>query len=344
MSWIKKTLFHIARLLGGFALAQHVTRRKLRILCYHGFSITDEHLTAPYVFMRAVTFERRMRILKKRRIPVISLQDGVERLTLGTIANDEAVITLDDGWASNLLVMPILHSFNYPACIYITTEHLTARTDAFNVIVGQMVQRSSKPSVLLQDIHPLLDGHYEIAKDQAAVAAALVEHAAKIKPLSERQQLLEPIAEALGFSYPEFVKNRRFQFLTGEEVTALTSAGVSIQLHTHTHNLPADNFEAAAEEILQNQRIVRNLTGQDARHFCYPSGKYSSHHVDWLSKLGIISATTCDPGLNSADTAPLLLKRYLDSENVSDIEFEAEISGLRELLRQARSRLRNLRS
>jgi hypothetical protein len=33
----------------------------------------------------------------------------------------------------------------------------------------------------------------------------------------------------------------------------------------------------------------------------------------------------------------LLLKRYLDSENTSDIEFEAEISGVRELLRRMRS-------
>lgn len=340
----RRTLFHILRLVGAFAFAQRLTRRKLRILCYHGFSISDEHLTAPYVFMQTQTFERRMRILRKRRLPVISLEDAVERLRVGRIANGETVITLDDGWASNLLVTPLLRSLNYPACIYVTTEHLSARTDAFNVIVGQMILRSNKPSVELHGIHPFLDGQYEISRSPTAAASVLIERAAKIGSLEERQQLLEPIAVALGINYSEFVEKRRFQFLTGEEIKALAASGVSIQLHTHTHNLPGDDFNAVTQEILQNQESIKALTGLEARHFCYPSGKYSNIHVNWLSRLGIVSGTTCDPGFNNATTTPLLLKRYLDSENVSDIEFEAEVSGVRELLRGARSRLRVLLS
>src|SRR5580692_259014 len=117
---LKRGLFHCIRLLGGFPIAQRITRTQLRILCYHGFSISDEHELAPYVFMRTETFERRMRILHKRGLSVISL---------------------DDGWASDLLIMPILESYRFPACVYITTEHLNAGTEAFNVTLAQMVRR-----------------------------------------------------------------------------------------------------------------------------------------------------------------------------------------------------------
>jgi hypothetical protein len=44
--------------------------------------------------------------------------------------------------------------------------------------------------------------------------------------------------------------------------------------------------------------------------------------------MGIVSATTCDPGLASADIHPLLLPRVLDGNDVSPIEFESWASGL----------------
>jgi hypothetical protein len=46
--------------------------------------------------------------------------------------------------------------------------------------------------------------------------------------------------------------------------------------------------------------------------------------------------------LNGAETPRLALRRFLDGEDVAQIEFEAEISGFAELARQARSRLRKL--
>ena len=138
MGWLRRILFHCTRLLGGFALAQHLTRRQLRILCYHGFSATDEHVVNPYVFMRTQTFERRLRILQRRQIPVLSLEEAITKLRAGTISTAETVITFDDGWASNLAVMPILQRFGYPVSIYITTEHLSAGTEAFNVAVHRV--------------------------------------------------------------------------------------------------------------------------------------------------------------------------------------------------------------
>jgi peptidoglycan/xylan/chitin deacetylase (PgdA/CDA1 family) len=339
---LKRVLFHCIRLMGGFAIAQHITRTQLRILCYHGFSITDEHELAPYVFMRVETFARRMRVLHKRGLTVVSLDEAIKRLRANTISNCETVITFDDGWASNLLVMPILERYRFPACIYITTEHLSAGTEAFNVILTQMVQRSRVASVALRNIHPQIDGEYDIARDPAAAAVSLVIAAERIGSLQERQRLLAPLAEALGLDYAAFTANGRFRFVSKQQITALAREGVGIQLHTHTHHLPSTNFEEMANEIQQNRTAITELTGIEPKHFCYPSGEHSPWHPEWLSRSGVASATTCDSGFNDSKTPLLLLKRYLDSENTSDIEFEAEITGVRELLRRMRSGLSSL--
>jgi peptidoglycan/xylan/chitin deacetylase (PgdA/CDA1 family) len=339
MSRLKRMLFHCIRILGGFAIAQRITRNQLRILCYHGFSISDEHELAPYVFMRTQTFARRMHLLRKRGLAVISLDEAVGRLRTGAITAGETVITFDDGWASDLLVMPILENQGFPACIYITTEHLGAGTDAFNVIVAQMVHRSRRKSISLRNLHPQIDGDYEVAADPGAATARLLAAAGEIGSLQECQRLLRPLAEALGLDYAGFVAGGRFQFLSKEQITALAAKGVSIQLHTHTHHLPSENFDEMADEIRRNRAAITDLTGNEPKHFCYPSGEYSPRHPEWLARLGVVSATTCDAGFNQSGDSPFLLKRYLDSEYTSDIEFEAEISGVRELLRRMRSAL-----
>jgi peptidoglycan/xylan/chitin deacetylase (PgdA/CDA1 family) len=339
MRLLKRMFFHCIRLLGGFAIAQRITRTQLRILCYHGFSISDEHELAPYVFMRTETFARRMRILRKRGLTVISLDAAVDRLRAGAITGGETVITFDDGWASDLLVMPILESYRFPACLYITTDHLSAGTEAFNVTLAQMVHRSKKDSISLRNLHPQIDGDYDVASDPAAAATKLLAATEKIGSLQECQRLLGPLSEALGLDYAAFVAGGRFQFLSKDQITALAAKGVSIQLHTHTHHLPSGNFDDMAAEIRKNRAAITDLTGIEPTHFCYPSGEYSPCHPGWLARLGVVSATTCDSGFNDSGDSLMLLKRYLDSEYASDIEFEAEITGVRELLRRMRSAL-----
>jgi peptidoglycan/xylan/chitin deacetylase (PgdA/CDA1 family) len=340
MMGLRSLSLYVLRALGAFAAAQYFTRHSLRILCYHGFSVGDEHEVAPVMFMRAETFERRMRILRKRRIPVLSLEEGVTRLQRGEIANAETVITFDDGWASNLTIaQPILERFGYPVCIYISTEHLTAGTEVFNVAVSYMMHRCGLDTLTLRGLHPQVDGSYEIGRDPAAATLQLIGAAERAWTLVERQRALRPIAQALGLDLDEVLMNGRFRLLSRADIQQLSRGGVNIELHTHTHRLPDHDFSAMAAEIEQNRRAITELLGTIPRHFCYPSGDYSEHHPEWLRKMGILSGTTCDPGFNDVNTSVMLLKRYLDSDHSTDIAFEAEICGVRELARRIRARV-----
>ena len=320
-------------------MAQFLTRRRLRILCYHGFSIGDEHEVTPHMFMRAETFERRMQMLQRRGILVIPLVEAVWRLAAGEIRHGETVITLDDGWATNLTIgVPILEKYGFPACIYVTTEHFDAGTEVFNVTLHYMICRSPRTELKLEGLHPGLDGTYDLLKDSDGLTATLITAAEQAFPaLAERQQILGSMASALGMDLAEVLRNERFRLMTREELAKLETRGFDIELHTHSHRLPDRDFESMAKEVERNREALRAVLGKDKNHFCFPSGEYKTQHTEWLRRLGIVSGTTCDPGLNGPGSEVMLLKRYLDADHVSDIAFEAEISGVRELARRAKA-------
>lgn len=332
---LKQTLFYIARALGAFGLSRYLTRRELRILCYHGFSVGNEFLHLPGMFMRAETFARRMAILDRLGFPVIPLGEAVQKLQANRIENSEVVITLDDGWASNLsIAYPILKSHRFPATIYVTTEHLAYGTEVFNVIVHYLFLTSPLSSVTFEGIHPAIDGHYDVKPSVLPAVHKIISAAREHLSLGERQALLGRIAAALGLDIDTVLQGDRFRLLTAEQIGALSREGITIGLHTHTHNLPGESAEAMRAEITRNRQAVEAITGKPARHFCYPSGVYGTQHPEWLSAMGIESATTCDPGLDDSTTDCLLLRRYLDQENFTDIEFEAAVTGFRHLLRR----------
>jgi|GEM_PF-2824765 len=53
-----------------------------------------------------------------------------------------------------------------------------------------------------------------------------------------------------------------------------------------------------------------------------------------MSELGVKSAATTQSGLVEKDSHRYALPRVLDGEAVSELEFEAELSGLNEMLRR----------
>jgi peptidoglycan/xylan/chitin deacetylase (PgdA/CDA1 family) len=330
-------LLYILRAIGAFALAQRLTRGRIRILCYHGFSCVDEYEILPFLFMRDSTFRRRMEILGRRRVRVISLSEALRRLQDKATNQACAVITMDDGWASNLTIgLPILELYGFPASIYVTTEHLSAGPEAFNVALYYILQKSAKRRAALSGISPLLDGEYDLSKPDAA-ALQMILKLEKSMSLIQRQNLLRPIAEALQVDIDDVFRNGRFLLLSASQLKSLADRGIAIELHSHSHRLPANSFDEVAQEISLNRRTLSTILGYEPNHFCYPSGIYSANHPEWLERLGIQSATTCDSGLNGPEDCRMLLKRYLDSDATPDIVFEAEICGLREVVRRVKA-------
>jgi peptidoglycan/xylan/chitin deacetylase (PgdA/CDA1 family) len=158
----------------------------------------------------------------------------------------------------------------------------------------------------------------------------------------ERQALADRIAAALGVDLTPVREGRWLTLAGADELRAAAREGLDVQLHTHRHRFPASR-DLALAELRDNRAVLEPLVGHALRHFCYPSGYFRPSHLPWLEEAGIESATTCDAGMNRRRDSPLTLRRFLDDSRISQLEFEAELSGFSELMRNARALVQRLR-
>ena len=331
-----------ARKAGLFSAARKLTAKVLRVLCYHGFSLDDEHRFLPSMFVSPDTLSSRMRLLCERGYRVIPLDEGVERLKSGTLDPDSVVITTDDGFFNCLSVgAPIFREFDLPSTLYITTYYVKHQTPIYNFLLLNMFLRSNRESVNLAHLAPEVPAEIRVKgspgtnPEWRAVAKAIDEH----YEIGERDEIFDEIGRILDVDYKHLRDSRMYHLLAPHEVTQLEALGVDIQLHTHRHRLPEDE-SGIAYEIGRNRDILSQLCSSSLDHFCYPSGQWRSAHLPILESLGIKSATTCDIGINRYDVDPLRLYRFLDRDDISELRFEAEISGYMPLLRANVNRFR----
>lgn len=147
----------------------------------------------------------------------------------------------------------------------------------------------------------------------------------------DKDTVATSLANQLNVDYGEMLKKRILHLLNPDEVKEVAADGVDVQLHTHRHRTPLDR-ELFRREIDDNRNRIESMTGKSPAHFCYPSGNYHPLLAQWLTEAGIESATTCEAGLASAQSDPLLLPRLLDGSGRSPVGFAGWLSGVSAML------------
>jgi len=314
-------------------------RNRLLILCYHGVSQDDEHEWNPELFMAPKTLERRFEILHEGGYQVMPLTEAAERLGLGSLPPRSVVVTFDDGTTDfRTTALPILQKFSYPSTVYVRTDYCWYRRPVFPP-VGPYLLWKRRDRV----VPPCPELGWTEAQDLRSLEGRSRAWADVLRISQQREpsgeeydRILERMALHIGVDYSAFVDSRILQIMSPEEIAAIAQAGVDVQLHTHRHRLVTalGQGEELRDEIEENRRQLLEMTGRRAVHFCYPSGKYTLESLPVLRQLGIVTATTCEPGLASRGSHPLLLPRYIDTNSRSEAEFEAWLSGAGSLLAQ----------
>lgn len=288
--------------------------------------------------MRTEVFRRRMEALRRLNLPVVSLSKGLELLKSNAVDKGHVCITIDDGWKSTFTnAWPILRDHDFPACIYVTTYYSELEMPVFNVVILYMLWCTKREDVQLRGIHPDVDGNYDLRTEWRRVGSSWISAIELHFDHRERQSLLPVIAKALDLDIDKVLCGNRFELMDREEIVELSrEPSIEIELHTHRHRLSRENEALVRQEIEENRHVLEAWTGKSCIHFCYPSGIYDEKHLAWLNGLGIASATTCDSGMNDASVPPLLLRRYLDRDDWSEVEFEAAVSGFLGILHPLR--------
>ena len=307
-------------------------QRRLLILCYHSISIDDEHEWSGTYSMSPDVLESRLRMLRDGGYNVLPLDEAIRRLYERTLPPRSVVLTFDDGmYDFHARARPLLQQYGFPATVYLTTFYSEYRKPIFGLFCSYVLWRA-RTRMPQPDTHSILgrQSEWNLSTDRGRQRAhrEIMDFAVREQlSLSDRMVLAERLTGALGDDYEALQAKRVLTVMTHEEAAELVRDGVDVQLHTHRHRTPNDH-ELFLREIADNRARIDPIRHAVARHFCYPSGIYRSEFLPWLREAGVQTATTCDPGLASSRSEPLLLPRLVDTSYLSPLDVEGWMTGM----------------
>lgn len=349
MRFLKLGILWLAKYCGGFRLARKLTADQLRILCYHGVWIGDRPRIGEKLFMEPETFRQRMQLLTRAGYRVVSLSQGIEELRHGRLKPDTVVITIDDGWVSTRShMLPALREAGLPSTLYLTTYYIEKAAPVLNVLVRYILTRTARDRAGQLEAFRAVIGEAQVQGEAGAAGlpdlanatfaegerafAALLE---LLPTVAQRLQHVRRLAELLDVDVRPAIRGRWFDLMTPEEVREAAEDGMDVQLHTHRHRFRDADSAQIEREITENRAAIAGLLHAPENrlvHFCYPSGGFNEGQWPVLAALGVETATTIEDGLNTAATSRYGLRRFLDGENVTVLEFESYLSGFSDLL------------
>lgn len=334
----KQLLLYGLRALGVFALARWLSRGRAQILCYHGGCLGDEDRFNSKLFCRPELLEQRLRWLRAKGFRPVRLDQVLD----GSHGPGAVAVTLDDGWYSSATqLIPLLHRLGFPCSLYLATENFEAQRQIYSVALGYLLWKAPRRVLNLQGLAPGLDGTYRLAEhdERGRLREAGIAWLQTLKgdPPELEQNLLR-LAQALGVDKATLdLPSRRFVYMSREQLLGLPALDCSVEAHGHRHRYPKGDPVAFAADLQGCLTRIQALGLPMPQHYCYPSSNFDAQAATVLRAAGLRSATTClpdlPPGLAEADRA-YYLPRFLDGASVSQIEFEAELSGVMRWLRR----------
>ena len=318
--------------------------QRLMILCYHGISLDEEHLWRPSTYISPQLFSQRLDIISRGGYKVLPLAEAVERLYRKDLPPRSVAITFDDGtYDFYEHAFPLLKAHGFPSTVYQTTYYCDYDRPIFNLACSYILWKQ-RGKVFNGGsgfgLPETMDLRTETSR-QAIVTKLVTSARERNLPEAEKNHIAEDLARTIGVDYQALVAKRILQLMNPAEIERLAKEGVDFQLHTHRHRTPMDEA-LFRREIRDNRRRIESIIGaKSLTHFCYPSGLYELEFLAWLQAEGVVSGTTCDPGLATRGNNPLLLPRFVDTSQSTALEFEGWLSGAAEWIPRRGNRIPN---
>jgi peptidoglycan/xylan/chitin deacetylase (PgdA/CDA1 family) len=227
---------------------------------------------------------------------VLPLDEAVQRLATGSLAERALCITFDDGYADNHdIALPILQAHGLTATFFIASGYLDGGR-MWNDTIVESVKACRADSVDLTSLG--VPGLARCPLTSSTERQQLVHRllgAAKYLLQPQRQALADRVAQLAGVEPPGNL------MMSSQQVRAMASAGMQIGAHTVSHPILARLDDAASRrEIEQGRAELQAITGAPVTLFAYPNGKpgtdYLPRDADIVRQLGFEAAVSTSPG------------------------------------------------
>lgn len=238
--------------------------------------------------------------LRRRRVPVVSLDEALEHLASAGKGRVVAV-TSDDAYLDNLAeALPVFEAHEAPFTIYVAPGLTSGDVLPWWEVLEDLIAR--RDVIYL----PTTDGMLAIdCADMAAkrlAAQRVFDHLMREVPETAQQKLLRSLGH--GSATTEGAR----LFMSWNEVRRLAGHRLAtIGAHTiHHYNLTRLSPELARKEMADSATVIEIETGTRPRHFAYPygyPGAVERREVGIARELGFASAVTTRHGVLHAEHA-----------------------------------------
>ena len=121
--------------------------QRLLILCYHGFSVEDEHQWNPSLYIDTATFRNRLEMLRSGGYTVLPLGEALRLMYRSELPPRSVVITVDDGTYDFIRFgYPLLREYGFPATLYVSTYYCKFQAPVFDVACAYILWKVDRPN------------------------------------------------------------------------------------------------------------------------------------------------------------------------------------------------------
>ena len=221
-------------------------------------------------------------------ISLDTLVSAIHQKDFSRIPAKSVVITIDDGHAGNIELLPLFKQYRICPTLFVCTQIVDTHRHFWFKIEGHSKAEREKLK-RLPNVERL----------------AFLKHTADFEP--EKR-------------YPER------QALNIAEMKAMM-ADVDFQPHTQFHPiLPHCTETECRQEILGSKLDLEKLLDIECSHFSYPNGDYTEREIEIVKTAGFRSARTTDIGWNTQKTAPYRLKTVPIADDAGLTLFRAQLT------------------
>jgi peptidoglycan/xylan/chitin deacetylase (PgdA/CDA1 family) len=249
------------------ALSRHA--RDALVLVYHG--ILSEAKPEPFRYHHtAAEFEGHLDWLASRYIP--ATLDDFARWFRGEWQPRKplVLVTFDDGYRNNATnAAPILTHKGFPAIFFLASGYVGGEKPLWPDVVFTRIMSWKNLSIKDPDGRACAIPASPEARQQLALS--IVEMCKNCDDANRREYITYLAGEV---SSDTIVDAEAQQFLSWDDVRALSSAGFEIGSHTATHPILSNvSTEQLQTELRESRSAIEAQTGRPCRALAYPNGR-----------------------------------------------------------------------
>lgn len=244
-------------------------------------------------------FERVLRVLKRMRVDVISIDEMHRRMVAGDFKRRFVVITIDDGYKDiKEFAYPLLKKYEMPFTLYIPTSFPDQLGELWWLALEAVIARNTRVSLPINGEYRHFD---------CATVAQKREFGDEIyrylRSLKTEKELREVIRELCARYKVDMAAFCRDLSMTWDEIAEMAEDPlVTIGAHTVSHSMlkkiPDD--AAVRAEMEQSRSVLEAALGKRPEHLAYPVGDPTAagpREFRIAAELGFKTAVTTRPGV-----------------------------------------------